>query len=404
MSADVSDQLEQRVRSSKTFFRGETVNYYPRDTSLEKSTAIDEYMVHGWMPKGGVVEKSTPVVAFGSCFAGNVAKYLDERGYNVLTKRDNKAYVTRMGDGIVHTFAIRQQFEWAWQNKTPSQDLWHGYQAEDFGYSEDARRDTVALFNEAKVFIITLGLSEVWYDEPTGEVFWRAIPSDKIDPSRHKFRVSTVTENLENLRVIHKLIREFRPDATILFSLSPIPLTATFRPVACITANAVSKAVLRVALDELFRGAKDSNLFYFPSYEIVTTIFNNQWTADRKHVYGHILDFNMKVFEHYFCVDGINRDGLETSFRLAQELDNLIGKKGHNALSVLSGHTPQERKALKMAIRKERAALAETRSPEQIKAARIAKRKTKRIALQRAKIDEKFGEGSARGPSIESNS
>lgn len=388
--------------TSKTFYRGETVNFHPKDASLDKSTAIEEYLIHGWMPERGFVDRSTPIVAFGSCFAGNIAKYLHGRDYTVLTKRDNKAYVTKMGDGIVHTFAIRQQFEWAWLNKTPSQDLWHGYEAEDFGYSEAARRDTAALFDEAEVFIITLGLSEIWYDEPTGEVFWRAVPTDKIDPARHKFRVSTVAENLDNLRAIHALIRRHRPDAGIVFSLSPIPLTATFRPVACVSANAVSKAVLRVALDEFVRDVNDDNLFYFPSYEIVSTIFNNQWTADRKHVYGHVLEFNMKVFEHYFCTPGIPRSDLEKSFRLAQELDRIAGRKGHSAISVMAGHTREERKALKKAVAKKRAdergAIPRETREAIARAQRVAARKAQRIAAKQAQATARRTESAAFPP------
>ena len=46
-------------------------------------------------------------------------------------------------------------------------------------------------------------------------------------------------------------LQEHRAEAAIVFTLSPIPLHATFRPISCMTANAVSKATLRVELDEL---------------------------------------------------------------------------------------------------------------------------------------------------------
>ncbi|WP_084545188.1 GSCFA domain-containing protein [Derxia gummosa] len=334
MSMVIYEQDGVRRRTSGSFYRGETVNYHPQDASFERADAIEQYFVHGWMPEKGFVSKNTPIVAFGSCFAANISKYLHARGYDVLTKRDNKSYVTSMGDGIVHTFALRQQFEWAWLRKVPTVELWHGYKAEQFGYSEDARRDTEMLFNRASVFIITLGLSEIWYDEPTGEVFWRAVPASKIDPSRHKFRVSTHAENLENLRAIHALIRRFRPEVPVLFTVSPIPLTATFRPVSCITANSVSKAILRSALDEFIREANDPKLFYFPSYEIVMHGFNHQWIDDRKHVYSHVLDFNMKVFEHFFCTPGLPREELESSFRRALLLDQAIGREGHSVAAV----------------------------------------------------------------------
>lgn len=348
------EQDGQIKRTSGSFYRGDSVNYHPSDVSLEQDDAITSYLVKGWMPSSPFVTKDTALVAFGSCFAANISKYLHARDYNVLTMTGNKSYVTSMGDGIVHTFAIRQQFEWAWLNKVPSVDLWHGYKAEDFGYDEEARQDTLKLFNKAEMFIITLGLSEIWYDEPTGEVFWRAVPADKIDPSRHKFRVSSQAETLANLHAILKLIRDHRGDVPVMISVSPIPLTATFRPVSCVSANAVSKAILRSAVDELIRQANDPKLFYFPSYDVVTTAFNHQWTIDRKHVYPHVLDFNMKIFEHFFCDPGIGYEELELSWKTARQLDKEIGIHGHSAVAKRLGQLmPEERRAEKIAQRRD---------------------------------------------------
>jgi hypothetical protein len=329
VSAHTIEQDGIKRRASSAFFRGENTNFYPSDISLDKDNAVSDYVIKGLMPAERMIDQNTKIAAFGSCFATNISTYLQERGYNILTKKENKAYITTMGEGIVNTFAIRQQFEWAWLGTTPKVDLWHGYEAESFGYDETVRLETREIFDQADVFIITLGLSEIWYDEPTGEVFWRAIPLDKYDATRHKFRVSTVNENLENLRVIHKLIRAHRPDAVIVFTLSPIPLQATFRPVACLAANAVSKAVLRVAIDELYREVSptDSKLFYFPSYEVVMYLFNNAWQADRRHVSSRFLRFNMEIFERFFCKSALDDAALEASFREARAVDLRLGSE-----------------------------------------------------------------------------
>jgi hypothetical protein len=379
MSRIVIEQDGVQRKTGASFFRGETTNFYPSDKSLERTGVVAEYLAKGWMPAERFVRSDTPIVAFGSCFADNISKYLHKAGFNVLTKRDSLAYVSKMGDGMVNTFAIRQQFEWAWLGKTPQADLWHGYDAAKFGYDEAVRRRTKALFDEAEMFIITLGLSEVWYDEVTGEVFWRAVPKDKYDPTRHKFRVTTHAENLENLQAIYQLIRRFRPDAAILFTVSPIPLTATFRPVNCLSANAVSKAILRAAVDEFFcrNTPNDPKLFYFPSYDIVMYGFNHQWRDDRRHVYPHVLDFNMKVFERYYCQSALDDDGLLASFRYAQRQDRLIGQLGHAAVSLGEAETNDERKAARLALAKrkrelERAKIREERRQLRIEARRAA--------------------------------
>ncbi|WP_019905262.1 GSCFA domain-containing protein [Methylobacterium sp. 77] len=323
------------ITTCGSYFRGTAPQWYPTDESLQTPDVVGDYLARGWMPKTGFVTKDTPIVAFGSCFASNVSNYLSKRGYSVISHGESAAYVTKMGDGMVHTHAILQQFRWAWTNEQPEVALWHGYKAERFGYDEEARLATKALFDRADLFIITLGLSEVWYDEVTGEVFWRAPPREVFDPSRHKFRLSRSDETKRNLAEIWALIRRFRPNAKVVLTISPIPLTATFRDVGCISANAVSKAILRGAVDEFYEDAegKGSTLFYFPSYDMVMYGFDNQWTADRRHVYGHVLDFNMKVFEHYYCIPGLSKARLHASYRKARLLDLSIGRNGHAAVA-----------------------------------------------------------------------
>ena len=287
-----------------TWFRGEHCNFGPNLANMQSSTAIEDYIVQGWTPARPFIERQTKVTAFGSCFAANISNYLSKRRYSILNREDVNSYVVRFGEGMVNTFAIRQQFEWAFENRKYEEELWHGYDARAHGYDEDVRRNTFEIFNKTEVFIITLGLSEIWYDEQSGGVFWRAVPMDKYDPGRHKFRVSSVTENLDNLRAIYRIIRHHRPAARIVFTLSPIPLVATFRGNSCITSNAVSKSILRAAVDELYREKSDEgSLYYWPSYEIVTEGFTNKFTKDRRHIKKQILDFIMMLFEKHYCTE-----------------------------------------------------------------------------------------------------
>ena len=58
-----------------------------------------------------------------------------------------------------------------------------------------------------EVFIFTLGLSEVWFDNLTGEALWRTIPLELFDPDRHVFRQTTVSENAENIKKIIEIIK-----------------------------------------------------------------------------------------------------------------------------------------------------------------------------------------------------
>ncbi|WP_167767033.1 GSCFA domain-containing protein [Jannaschia formosa] len=287
----------------RTWFRGEHTNFNPDFEKMAAADAARRFVVQGWEPATRPVTPATRITAFGSCFADNISNWLAARNYDVLTRDEgSNAYVVKCGEGMVNSFVIRQQFEWAFEGRRFEQPLWHGYDAESYGYDEEIRRQTHDIFAKTDLFILTFGLSEVWYDEVTGGVFWRSIPQEVYDPSRHKFRVSSVAENRENIEAIHDLIRRHRPGAQVICTLSPVPLIATFRPVSCISANSVSKAVLRVALDEAIREqGPDGVLHYWPSYEIVQDVFHSPFKQDRRHLPRAVLDYIMMLFEQVWC-------------------------------------------------------------------------------------------------------
>ncbi|HEY2326288.1 MAG TPA: GSCFA domain-containing protein [Gaiellaceae bacterium] len=302
MGIAVSDAGGRGRGQNKTWFRGENCNFHPPRPALSAQSAVATWILDGWLPDSPIINPTTQVTAFGSCFAQHIGEHLSRRKYSVLSKGDSNAYVVGMGEGIVNTFALRGQFDWAFEGIAPTTELWHGYNAEKFGYDEAVREATREIFERTDVFILTLGLSEVWYDEPTGEVFWRAVPRRNYDEARHKFRVTSVAENAANLRAIHATIRKYRPGAHIVLTLSPIPLFATFRPQSCITANSVSKAILRAAIDELYRDAQDPLLHYWPSYEIVVDAFGTgKWDDDGHHIKRPVLDYIMGLFESVYC-------------------------------------------------------------------------------------------------------
>jgi len=286
--------------------RQEHTNALPHNRHFYKQGGIEKFVLKGWAPSEQNISAKTQVTAFGSCFAANISNWLSKRSYNVLNKADDagKSYVVECGEGMVNSFVILQQFEWAWEGKVFDQDLWHGYDTEAYGYDPEVQAQTKKMFDETDVFVLTFGLSEIWYDEPTGNVFWRTIPKDAYDPERHKFRVSSVEENKANMKRIYELIRKHRPDAKVIFTLSPIPLQATFRDNSCMTSNAVSKSILRVAIDETYRELKDEGvLHYWPSYELVTDAFQQPMKQDRRHVKEEVLDYIMMLFEQTWCVD-----------------------------------------------------------------------------------------------------
>lgn len=351
---------KQTVTSS--WYRGEHCNFGPTLTHLEDWEGYRDYFLTGFLPQQPVISPETRITAFGSCFAVNIGNWLAQRNFRILNKNtDSKAYIVQMGEGFVTSYSIRQQFEWAFENQQPAQgvELWHGYDAKAFGYDEAIRQETLRLFAETDFFVLTFGLSEIWYDKPTGEVFWRAIPRERFDPNRHGFRVATPEENYTNIRRIVEIILKHRPNAKILTTLSPIPLVATFRPVACTAANTISKASLRLALDRLVSEGEFTNrLFYWPSYEIVVEGFLRKWEADRRHVKKPILTFIMSLFEKMWCVGGTPDQQLASALLAAKVCDGSVRLSTYKKLKAMND---AERAAFaKLLEKKNRARLAAT--------------------------------------------
>lgn len=307
-----SGKDEKQRHAHQTWYRGEHCNFIASKFNLKENDAIDKYILRGWVPQAPFIRRDTCVTAFGSCFAQHITEYLQNKGYTTgatLVEKDmladfHDSHVIEFGEGIVNTFAILQQFEFACENRDFSENLWYGSNGQLAEYNERIRAATARLFERTEVFILTLGLSEVWYNKTTGEVFWRAIPREKFDSDIHGFKVSTCQENIDNLEKIYTLIRKRKPDASIVFTLSPIPLVATFRPVSCVTASTVSKAILRAAVDELIRNhERDKNLYYWPSYEIVKEYFHDPYLEDNRHVKPHVLQTVMRKFEQYYLAE-----------------------------------------------------------------------------------------------------
>jgi hypothetical protein len=313
-------QIKKEIGSS--FFRGENCNFNPYKKDFENADFLESFLLKGWLPEKPFITKSTKITAFGSCFATHLTTYLTNIGYSLSKERDPEVYISSMGEGLVNTYALRQQFEWALCNERPPENLWHGFRAEEFGYRDEVRERTRKIFLETDFFLITLGLSEIWYDEVTGGVFWRAVPKRFYDPARHKFRVCSFDETKRNIRRISDLIFKHVPRARILFTLSPIPLAATFRPTSCMTANSASKAILRAALDEFYRDHTEllnKKLFYFPGYEVMAELFPNKFVDDNRHPHDEIILFIMKLFEAVYCESPITLAEVNALFQELRE-------------------------------------------------------------------------------------
>lgn len=250
----------------KWHFKSRTIDFFPRKTSDfdDLKTMMRKFILHRLVPDSPIFGSDATLLTMGSCFAAHLRKRLLARG--------KQSDTISVPEGLNNSFAVRQFIEWGLTGDIGSASYWYDAD-EDGGVDHWTPPSEHTFYKEQfKTFdglVITLGLAEVWRDRETGGVFWRGVPQKIYEAERHVFQISTVEENVENMRAIIQTVHSELGPKPIIFTLSPVPLIATHRTdVNCMVADSVSKSILRVAIDQVMREGHE-NVYYWPSFEVV---------------------------------------------------------------------------------------------------------------------------------------
>jgi hypothetical protein len=151
---------------------------------------------------------------------------------------------------------------------------------------------------EADVLILTLGLTEAWFDRETG-LYFNATPNPhqiRATPDRFEFQVLSFQQCMTALIEIKALLdRHSRPDQKLLLTVSPVPLGRTFTSDDVILANMTSKSTLRAAAWEFVNTVEGVD--YFPSYEAVQMSHPDVvWQRDKVHVTDFMVGEIIRTF------------------------------------------------------------------------------------------------------------
>ncbi|MEK9673592.1 MAG: GSCFA domain-containing protein [Rhodospirillaceae bacterium] len=288
------------------------------------------------------IERSTKIGSAGSCFAVEIARFLMGHGFNYLapeTSFDPETGVIMMGTSRINP-EIQFSCRWGILFNTPSFTqivenafgvhalpeilIAHTEGEEQFyidPYREGiafpspaayrAERDrhlanTRDVFTQADVFVITLGLNEAWRFIPDGTYISRN-PRNPALTGFLDHRTLTVQENVDYLQRFIDVVRAHNPGLKLIVTVSPVPFMATGRAdeYHVVTANTHSKAVLRVAAQEIVERNRD--VYYFPSYEVVTVCSPDIWTEDQRHIHGDAVARVMKTFAEMFMTRGAKK-------------------------------------------------------------------------------------------------
>ena len=282
---------------------GRQVSRYPdRQSDYENlQTLIYNFLLPDKLPSSKPFSRTSKLLTLGSCFATELRLHLDALGH--------MAGGLWVPEGLNNSFALRQFIEWCIVGNPSADAYWYDANPEGQAIKwtpEAEQADYSQRFKSADGIVVTVGLAEVWEDQETGGVFWRGIPKNIYEPGRYICRMSTVEENQKNIESIIKTIRQLSRTKPIIFTLSPVPLKATFKKTSVVISDCVSKSILRVALHNVMSGA-DDNTYYWPAFEIVKWVGCHiphstfgDGALDQRHVSRFIVPLIMDSFVKNF--------------------------------------------------------------------------------------------------------
>ncbi len=274
------------------------------------------------------------VVTAGSCFAQHVARHLVQAGFRhhvtesahpLIRKADRDLFnygVFSARYGNLYTARqLLQLLQRAYGQFVPQETAWPlagggvvdpfrpQIQPGGFIHAEELAADRAQHFaavrraiEELDVFVFTLGLTEAWIDRRDGAVFPLApgVAGGSFDDSIHGFHNFDVAETVADMNAAFAMIRERNPAARFLVTVSPVPLNATALPRHIWVSTTYSKAVLRVAAEQICAAWPATD--YFPSYEIITSphVRGRYFAADGREVMEAGVEHVMRTFLHHY--------------------------------------------------------------------------------------------------------
>ena len=149
---------------------------------------------------------------------------------------------------------------------------------------------------QCKSLVVTLGTAVVYRRRDTGEVVCNC---HKVPQHEFTRRLASVDDITGALNAMVERLHEFNPELKIVFTVSPIRHIADG-----LEMNSLSKAVLRVAINNVVRSNKEW-ASYFPAYEIVLDDLRDYrfYTADMVHPSDVAIEYIWQVFQATYFDD-----------------------------------------------------------------------------------------------------
>lgn len=283
------------------------------------------------------LQREQPLFAMGSCFAREVEDALAAQGLDVPTHCDalfdhpllqakqptdaglrprsflNRYNSMSMLDEFRHLLGMAPELEQgllsysldkgACAELHYSQSLPQTSAANTLERRRLVRASLGAAVRRSKLFVLTLGMAECWFDSQAGR-YLNNTPGPRVLAAygaQLEVHLTTFSQHLQALQALNALLTQVHgSDFHVVITVSPVPLERTFLDADIVQTNTYSKSMLRAVAQE-FATAHD-HVDYFPSYELVSYAEpQGSWAWDYRHVKPELVAHIMATFSrHYF--------------------------------------------------------------------------------------------------------
>jgi hypothetical protein len=246
------------------------------------------------------IRRRDKVATAGSCFAQHIARFLVASGFNYYIEERPHLAVSNVEEecnyrmfsaryGNIYTSRqLSQLVQRALGHFSPEEEVWRTAD----GTFVDPFRPTVqpggfvslaelaadraqhlfavrTMLQELDFLIFTLGLTELWCRTSDGAAYpiCPGVVAGQFNSETHRFINLNVDEVVEDMMGFFTLLKSINANAKMILTVSPVALAATAEDRHVMISTTYSKAVLRVAADQIAR--RHADIAYFPSFEII---------------------------------------------------------------------------------------------------------------------------------------
>jgi len=209
----------------------------------------------------------SPILSIGSCFADRMGDRLSNSKFLALNNPFgvifNPISIFRLLDQAVKTKAsdtsLVVQSQGMYYHYDVHSEIYGNSSVEVLAKLDLLREETAQFLQIADWLIITLGTAFVYTKKDTGDIVANC---HKVPNSFFNKRLLSVDEIEQGYESMIDNLKRLNPNLKVLLTVSPVRHIKD-----TIELNSVSKALLRVACENIIQ--KHKNTFYFPSYEIM---------------------------------------------------------------------------------------------------------------------------------------